>query len=253
MTVSVLPPLRLASLRTALSQRNARPRDALVQMPILLECSAEVIDVLAEQAEFVRLGSSTTVFGRDSVPTGLFFVCRGAVRLMIRGAEDRDRVAELFEPGSLFGEIGVFTGARYRTWTKTVGASVLIHVPVKSVHAALALDNPLSQRMLVAVCTRTQRLIEALGFRAGGSASSRVATYLLELRERSAEEEQDSVLLPAPKKTIASLLNLTPETLSRVLRNLVASEMIKVQGKRIDILQPQQLRSLLSGEQSNES
>jgi len=48
------------------------------------------------------------------------------VRLMVSGPEGKDKVVELFEPGGMFGEIGVFTGECYRTWTQAVGAVVLV-------------------------------------------------------------------------------------------------------------------------------
>ena len=53
------------------------------------------------------------------------------------------------------------------------------------------------------------------------------------------------IVLPAPKKTIASLLNLTPETFSRVLRNLVEDEILSVSGRRIRIRNRAQLARLL--------
>ena len=82
---------------------------------------------------------------------------------------------------------------------------------------AVAMDNALSNRMLTAVCARIQRLVDAISSTASGTASLRVASYLLEQLERSPRTDA-CIVLPAPKKAIASLLNLTPETLSRVLR-----------------------------------
>jgi len=232
-------------VRPVLQRKAASPREALARMPILLGSRAEVLDELARGAEFVRLSSSASVFERGSQPTGLFFVCNGAVRLMVSGPEGKDKVVELFEPGGMFGEIGVFTGACYRTWTQAVGAVVLVHVPRERVLAAVAIDTSLSNRMLVAVCARIQRLIDAIGSTAGGPAAVRVATYLLEQLERGARSD-GCIVLPAPKKTIASLLNLTPETLSRVLRNLVEEGVLAVSGRRIRVRNRAQLARLLT-------
>ena len=223
-----------AAARPPASRKALTPREALARMPILLGSGDDVLDELARGAEFVRLPSAAPVFERGSMPTGLFFVCSGAVRLMVSGPEGRDKVVELFETGGMFGEIGVFTGERFRTWPRAVGAVVLIHVPRERVLGAVALDNALSNRMLVAVCARIQRLIDAIGNTTGGPASVRVAAYLLEQFERSARTD-GCIVLPAPKKTIASLLNLTPETLSRVLRNLVEDGVLTVNGRRIRV------------------
>lgn len=249
MSVTALLQSDPAAVRLPAMRKAASPREALARMPILLGSGTEVLDELGRGAEFVRLSSSASIFERGSPPTGLFFVCSGAVRLMVSGPEGKDKVVELFEPGGMFGEIGVFTGECYRTWTQAVGAVMLIHVPRERVLAAVALDNALANRMLVAVCARIQRLIDAIGNTTGGPAAVRVAAYLLEQLERSARADA-CIVLPAPKKTIASLLNLTPETLSRVLRNLVEEGVLAVSGRRIRVRNRAQLARLLTQEET---
>ncbi|MFO1371539.1 MAG: helix-turn-helix domain-containing protein, partial [Candidatus Competibacteraceae bacterium] len=48
--------------------------------------------------------------------------------------------------------------------------------------------------------------------------------------------------LPASKHIIASRLNLTPETLSRILHSLSESGLIAVKGRRIAVLDMARLR-----------
>lgn len=203
-------------------------------MPILRGCEDRVLDVLESCAQFVRFASGASVFERGSMPTGLFFVHSGAVKLMSLCPEGRAKVVEIFEPGGMFGEIGVFTGQRYRTWTQAIGATVLIHVPRARMLEAVAVDNALSNRMLGAVCARIQRLVDVISSTASGAASVRVAGYLLEQLERT-ERPDGCIVLPAPKKAIASLLNLTPETLSRVLHTMAEEGVLSVGGRRIQV------------------
>ena len=234
-----------AALHMRAIVKSASIRAALAGMPILRACEDAVLDVLEEGAQFVRFGSGASVFERGSMPTGLFFVHVGAVRLMSLCPEGRPKVVEIFEPGSMFGEIGVFTGQCYRTWTQAIGASVLIHVPRARMLEAVAMDNALSNRMLTAVCARIQRLVDAISSTASGTASLRVASYLLEQLERSPRTDA-CIVLPAPKKAIASLLNLTPETLSRVLRSMVEDGVLTVGGRRIHVRDRSLLAAMVS-------
>ena len=227
--------------------KSASVRAALAGMPILRACEDAVLDLLAKGARFVRFASGESVFERGSMPTGLFFVHGGAVRLMSLCPEGRPKVVEIFEPGGMFGEIGVFTGQCYRTWTQAIGASVLIHVPRERMLEAVAMDNALSNRMLGAVCARTQRLIDSISSTASGAASVRVASYLLEQLERTVRPD-GCIVLPAPKKAIASLLNLTPETLSRVLRTMMEEGVLSVGGRRIHVRNRTQLAQMVVAE-----
>ena len=234
-----------AALHMRAIVKSASIRAALEGMPILRACEDAVLDVLEEGAQFVRFGSGASVFERGSMPTGLFFVHAGAVRLMSLCPEGRPKVVEIFEPGGMFGEIGVFTGHCYRTWTQAIGASVLIHVPRARMLEAVAMDNALSNRMLTAVCARIQRLVDAISSTASGTASLRVASYLLEQLERSPRTDA-CIVLPAPKKAIASLLNLAPETLSRVLRSMVEDGVLTVGGRRIHVRDRSLLAAMVS-------
>lgn len=51
------------------------------------------------------------------------------------------------------------------------------------------------------------------------------------------------IVLPASKQTIASQLNLAPETFSRVLGHLAGAGLIQVKGRTISVLDTARLRS----------
>jgi DNA-binding transcriptional regulator YhcF (GntR family) len=75
-------------------------------------------------------------------------------------------------------------------------------------------------------------------------ALSRVARHLLSL----AEPAGDVVSLPSLKKHLASHLNLTSETLSRCLRQLIDGGSIRtVEGGEIQITDRQQLQEIAEG------
>lgn len=219
----------------------------LAEMPILQDVSAEAMGLLVGGAERLHIERGATVFARDSQPTGLFFVASGSVKLLSLGPNNRPRVVELFEAGNMFGEIGVFTGAAYRTWTQAITPTDLIHISRNRVLAAVAKDHQLSLRMLTAVAARTQRLIDSISCTSPSAANVRVAAYLLELQERSSRSD-DQVILPAPKGTIASLLNLSQESLSRVLRRMRDAGLLRVTGRRIRIQDRDGLMSMIEND-----
>lgn len=230
----------------------AAPRSmhlALAEMPILRAVTKDTMAVLAGGAEQLDMERGATIFERDSKPTGLFFVLSGSVKLLSLGPDNRPRVVELFEPGNMFGEIGVFTGAAYRTWTQAITPTKLIHVSRNRVLAAVDQDHKLAIRMLTAVASRTQRLIDSISCTSPSAANVRVAAYLLELAQRSPRND-GHLILPAPKGTIASLLNLSQESLSRVLRRMMDAGLLRVAGRQIRIQDRQGLIQMMDGDGS---
>lgn len=221
----------------------------LREMPILDGLADETLAVLTGGADRVSVDRGVMLFDRGSEPTGLFFVVSGGVKLLSLGPDQRARVVELFQPGQMFGEIGVFTGATYRTWTETITPASVIHVGREAVMEAVNRDHQLALRLLAAVSARTQRLIDSLGTAATNAAAVRVAAYLLELADRSPAPD-DRLTLPASKGTIASLLNLSQESLSRVLRRMMDAGLLMVMGRRILIRDRQGLAQLMDGDGS---
>ena len=65
--------------------------------------------------------------------------------------------------------------------------------------------------------------------------------YLLQISAKA--EDATKIRLPANKATIASLLNLTPETLSRILNKLQQLGLIEVDGNDLTIADVKKLRN----------
>ena len=63
------------------------------------------------------------------------------------------------------------------------------------------------------------------------SATSRVAAYLVQ----NASDQSDAFNLPVAKQTVASRLSVTPETFSRIIKNLSNDGVIQVVGSRVTI------------------
>ena len=73
------------------------------------------------------------------------------------------------------------------------------------------------------------------------NSTQRLIGYLLQISADSPNPER--VQLPANKLTIASMLNITPETLSRVMFRLQNARLIEVNGKEIMITNVAGLRN----------
>jgi CRP-like cAMP-binding protein len=94
--------------------------------------------------------------------------------------------------------------------------------------------NPrFARRVIAGLATRIETLVREIDATVRGSARERLVNYLL--RAHPAAEGEIRVSLPATKAAIATQLGLTPEHLSRLLRELTARQLLRVEGRRVVI------------------
>lgn len=229
-----------------LSERQAAGDllQTLKAIPLLKGMSPRALARFARSAELRRYMPRAEVFGPGSAPSGLFFVVEGCVQLVTPSADGRQRVAELFETGAMFGEIGVLTQRPFHMHAVATDPTVLIHVDSAAVRSALDYDIGLARRLLDSMACRTQRLIDSIGVSSSLSAVARASAYLFELAGSKKPTDDSALVLPAPKATIASMLNMKPESLSRSFRRLLDLGVIRVRGRRVYVQDWAQLAGL---------
>ncbi|TVO53261.1 Crp/Fnr family transcriptional regulator [Denitromonas halophila] len=241
--------MRISQARRHLAGGHAEGRSEVISMlrsmPLLKGLQARTLELLAQEATRLRYEREEIVFRRGSVPTGLFFVLEGSIKLLALEPDGREKVIELFTEKRFFGEIGVFRLSRYRAWTQAVRSTELLHVPSDALRQAVREDHELSLRMLSEVSGRVQALIESISQTAPLLAYKRVAAYLIE-QDGIGDVQPGWVHLAAPKYTIASMLNMSSEALSRALRKLRDAGMIEGGGRTIRILDYKGLSALLN-------
>ena len=115
---------------------------------------------------------------------------------------------------------------------------MLVHVGQAIVTELIEQDSSFAMKLLAGMAIRLHGLIHDVETYSLRSSTQRVIGYLLQVADSDSPCE---VALPTSKQVIASRLNLTPETLSRIFHDLVETGHISVQGKRITLHDPVKL------------
>ncbi|MDS4042071.1 MAG: Crp/Fnr family transcriptional regulator, partial [Candidatus Competibacter sp.] len=144
-------------------------------------------------------------------------------------------------PGQSFGEAVMFMERPCPVLAQALEDTRLLYIAKQGIFAAIDHDSAFARRMLAGLSMRLHGLIRDVEDYSLRSSTQRVIGFLLQLAGTPAGGPVEFEL-PASKHVIASRLNLTPETLSRVLHNLSESGQIAVKGRRIAVLDMARLR-----------
>jgi len=206
--------------------------------------SEQQLQRVADCGCVVTLDAGSMLFEPHQPAKSFYLLRQGQIKLFRLSPDGNEKVIEIVTPPGTFAEALMFLDVDYYP----VGAQALSDCRLIAVNAAdfadmlrgsaescFALLGDLSQRL--------HGLVREIDHLTLHSASCRVASYL----HQQAGDHHREIELTMSKGVLASRLSVTPETFSRILKQLSASGIIKVNGRRVEILDADALEQATSG------
>ena len=215
-------------------------RDLLSQVPLFNELSTLVLDPIARGTTEITAERGDIIFRRGDPCVGFHVVIYGQVKLVFVSTSGVERVVRLIGPGDGFGEALMFMGQDYIVTAEALRDTLLLHVGRDALFEQLDRTPGMARKMLAGLSRRLYSLmgdVEAYTLHTG---AQRLIAYLL--REWGGQAGEP-FRIEVSKALIASRLNLTPEHLSRILRELIDRRLIRVRGREYTILDLEGLKA----------
>ncbi|GGY97370.1 Crp/Fnr family transcriptional regulator [Streptomyces poonensis] len=209
--------------------------ELLPRLPLFAGLTWEQLTVISSGSHVRTVGRGSVLFHQGDPVRGFFFVLRGQVQLTVSAADGAEKVLEIVQAGESFGEAVVFEGISYPVTATVLVGTELLSVSGTAVLALLDRDPSFARRMLANMAVRLRRLVGDVESYSLRTSEQQVIGYLLHRTDEETDGRVREIVLPAAKHTLASRLNLTPETFSRTLQGLSADGLISVRGRRITL------------------
>ena len=215
----------------------------LANLPMFSEMNGAELDRIAAATLPLHYEKGQAIFQCGDACSGFHLVVYGQVKLGFTSPQGVEKVVEIIRPGQSFGEALMFLDKPYIVFARALADSMLLHVAKHAVFEGLGHDPLFARRMLSGLSRRLHGLVrdvEAYTLRSG---QERVIGYLLADVSDSLASGPTQVHLTPGKSVIASRLNMTPEHFSRILHELAEADLIRVNGRAVQIPDLQRLRS----------
>lgn len=197
------------------------------------------------------------VYGAGQACEGLYAVLDGFIKVYARASDGHEKVIDVVSRGqTLPGTHPVLAGL-HQHHACALGDAVVLVVPHAVLRNELHRSGEVANRLLDDAVRQVRRMMREIETTSLCSAMQRVCDYLLSLpalMEQTDEigdvnapdgaKAERVVLLPVSKGVVASLLSITPEHFSRVLRELQTEGLIDMQHRTIRLLAPYRLSQL---------
>lgn len=196
----------------------------------------EVLDRIVDAAKVGTYAQGDVICRQGDAANALYCVAEGTVKLSVTVRNGQEVVVEIFQPGHSFAEALLFRDTVYPVSAVALTDAKVISVRKSVVEAELRTHPDTISTVLTATYGHLHRLVRQIEELKATSGLQRVAGYILAMLDHDADAVE--VRIPFEKQSLASMLGITPETLSRAFRRLsehgvrVSGPVVRVHDRR---------------------
>ena len=209
----------------------------------LSDSQLEKLESIAIPRDLVK-GEQIFISGEEA--KGFYSVMSGKVKIYRESLSGKEQIIHIFGTGEIFGEVPVFQGSSYPASAITLMKSTLLYFSREKFELIIREDPELAMSMLALLSGRLRQMVNHVAALSLAEVPGRLASYLLLLKST---QKSHILELDLPKGQIAAYLGTIQETLSRIFKKMSEQGLIKVERKRIEIIDEETLELIASGEE----
>ena len=172
---------------------------------------------LEEVCRFKIIKKNEIIFNEEQAGNTVYFLASGMVKLFKIDVEGREAAIGFIKSGQIFGALVLWSEGCYPVSAVALERIEVLSFTTREFDEMLKTSHGFALRMFKYFASRHKFYINSIKNLAASSPRIRLLNYLDYLAETNSSR---NFLLPVPKKQIALLLGITPETLSRLLNML---------------------------------
>jgi CRP-like cAMP-binding protein len=224
--------------------KTSRPDPLVVQNSLLRSRIFEGlrppdITEISSFSRVISLEKSETLFREGEPCEGFFVVQRGTLSVYRVNAAGKAQIFHVFHPGDSFAEAALASDNGYPASARALAPSAVILIPRTEFVALLRKRPELALRMIGSMSRHLRNIVGLLDDLTLKNAEARCLNWLLRHCPTPRSSDPCEIELESPKRIVAAELNITSETLSRMLRRFRDKQLIRTTPKGIVVLDPQ--------------
>ncbi len=192
-------------------------KEIVWSLPLFTGMTEGHLDAMLAGSFLQRFPASVILFSESDLTDFLHILVEGQVELYA-STNNREGTMTLIKPVATFVLASALVDGAYQLSARTLESSQILMIPAENVRQAMRDDPNFAQKAVLELAACYQGVVRAYKNIKLRTAVERLANYLLVLHRR--QGANGAILLPVEKRTLASMLGMTPENLSRAFSTL---------------------------------
>ncbi len=219
------------------------PDTSLFSAPLFEGLPADDVTAILAAAHRRRHGRAEFVCRQGDPVDAVYMVATGQVRLSQLEPDGQEVVIRFIGPGDIFGAVAAFKATQFPVSGEVVEASEVLAWDRATMTSLVARHPRLGQNLMAILSARIQEMRERIGDLQTQRVERRIARALLRLAQQAGQRTETGILinLPLSRQDLAEMTGTTLYTVSRVLSQWEADDIVKPGRERVEILRPHAL------------
>lgn len=213
--------------------------DELRNVYLFKHLSEETLKRLSEISKIKEYEPGQVLFFEGEKPENLYILLEGKLKVYKTTFKGIEIFINQFGPVSMIGELANFEKIPYPATAEFMTEGKVLAINFKVFESEFLKNSEILLSIVKSLSNKIRMLNHFIDSTVVLSAEARVAKLILESTE---------IFEILKHAQIASFLNITPETLSRVLSRFKLKKLIDVDGKKIKILDREKLKRISKDE-----
>jgi len=219
----------------------------LREVPLFSELSVADFRQIMALSNLIKVKKNDFIFHEGDKFKGLYVVIKGSVKIFKISREGKEYILHFISPPNIFGDVPLFTGGDCPADVQSLEDSTLLFVPKNEFLNLLQNNSDLSIKIMSGFAARLKSLSIKAADLSLSEVINRLAGYLVEEIEKSGTGNlpEPFIKLSISIASLASYLGTISETISRAMKKLKDSNIIRIHGKIIFIENLTKLKELV--------
>jgi CRP/FNR family transcriptional regulator len=177
--------------------------------------------------------------------TGIYFVYEGTLKVHKKWDEEKELITRFCRQGDILGHLGLGDKPLYPVSVTALEPSLICYLEMDFFETTLRVNAGLSYKLVRFLANELQETQRSMRDLAHMPVKARIAQCFLRLKNQFGTRSDGTVNIGISRQDIASFAGTSYETLFKVINEFTDSNIIKMTGRNIRILNEELLASMI--------
>ncbi|WP_228414818.1 Crp/Fnr family transcriptional regulator [Chryseobacterium sp. G0201] len=182
------------------------------------------------------------IFTDGTMPSGIFYLKTGKVKKYKVDNDGREQIIYIYNTGEFFGYSAILSNESYGDTTQAIESSVIAFISKEDFLKILDQSVVFSRLLLKSLSHEFSVMANLMTVLSQRTVRERVALSLLILHKKyKLNDTEDTAFITLSRTDLANMAGTANETLARILHDFRQEDLIRMEGRKIQLLNINQL------------